>query len=71
MAIRVIFHEYSGDDNEEMNIVLYGCRTFKPNGECFQGEETASILSNSRHPQTLAVSTDSLTRIFIYNIFIY
>ncbi|VDN55914.1 unnamed protein product [Dracunculus medinensis] len=43
------------NDNEEMNIVLYGCRTFKPNGECLQGEETASILSNSRHPQTLAL----------------
>ncbi|VDK47620.1 unnamed protein product [Gongylonema pulchrum] len=38
-----------------MNMVLYGCRTVDSGGRCLQGEEMASILSNSRHPQTLAL----------------
>lgn len=55
VAVKVIFHEYSGEDNQEMNMVLYGCRTVGSKGYCLEGEEMASILSNSRHPQTLAV----------------
>ncbi|VDM42422.1 unnamed protein product [Toxocara canis] len=55
MAVKAIFHEYSGDDNEEMNMVLYGCRRLERDGKCEHGEEMASILSNSRHPQTLAL----------------
>ncbi|VDK41912.1 unnamed protein product [Anisakis simplex] len=57
MAIQAIFHDYSGEDNDEMNMVLYGCRRFKTDDSCEVGEQMASIVSNSRHPQTLAVAS--------------
>ncbi|CAJ0584847.1 unnamed protein product, partial [Mesorhabditis spiculigera] len=53
LEVRAIFHELSGENNEEMNMVLYGCRTRESDGKCVAGEELISIMSNSRHPQTL------------------
>ncbi|CAJ0959151.1 unnamed protein product, partial [Mesorhabditis belari] len=53
LEVRAIFHELSGENNEEMNMVLYGCRVRDSSGDCQPGEQLISILSNSRHPQTL------------------
>ncbi|CAD6195435.1 unnamed protein product [Caenorhabditis auriculariae] len=51
--VRPIYHGYSGEQNEEMNIVLYGCVHENWDGGCPVGEEWVVIMSNSRHPQTL------------------
>ncbi|CAA98143.1 LiPocalin-Related protein [Caenorhabditis elegans] len=50
---RSIYHGYSGEQNEEMNMVLYGCLDGNDNGGCKIGDELVLIMSNSRHPQTL------------------
>uniref|UniRef100_A0A1I7U7G1 MAM domain-containing protein n=1 Tax=Caenorhabditis tropicalis TaxID=1561998 RepID=A0A1I7U7G1_9PELO len=65
---RPIYHGYSGEQNEEMNMVLYGCLDGNDNGfriksyksyikfvagGCKIGDELVLIMSNSRHPQTL------------------
>ncbi|PAV73665.1 hypothetical protein WR25_18836 [Diploscapter pachys] len=51
--MRPIYHGYSGEQNEEMNMVLYGCNRETSDGGCPIGEELVLIMSNSRHPQTL------------------
>ncbi|CAI2351672.1 unnamed protein product [Caenorhabditis sp. 36 PRJEB53466] len=51
--LRPIYHGYSGEQNEEMNIVLYGCLDGNDDGGCKIGDELVLIMSNSRHPQTL------------------
>ncbi|CAB3406307.1 unnamed protein product [Caenorhabditis bovis] len=51
--LRPIYHGYSGDNNEEMNMVLYGCLDGNDDGGCIVGDELVLIMSNSRHPQTL------------------
>ncbi|GMT26269.1 hypothetical protein PFISCL1PPCAC_17566 [Pristionchus fissidentatus] len=55
MFLRVIFHTLSGEKNEEMNMVMFGCRNRNSDGSCAPADVSASILSNSRHPQTLAL----------------
>lgn len=51
--LRPIYHGYSGEQNEEMNMVLYGCLDGNDDGGCKIGDELVLIMSNSRHPQTL------------------
>ncbi|WKY03789.1 hypothetical protein Q1695_005053 [Nippostrongylus brasiliensis] len=53
MGLRGIYHDYSGEQNEEMNMVVYGCSQDDGYGNCLPDEELVMIMSNSRHPQTL------------------
>ncbi|CAI4227906.1 unnamed protein product [Auanema sp. JU1783] len=53
MSLFPIFHGYSGEQNEEMNMVLYGCSKRDKDKKCERGEELVMVMSNSRHPQTL------------------
>ncbi|EPB76602.1 hypothetical protein ANCCEY_04311 [Ancylostoma ceylanicum] len=53
MGLRAIYHDYSGEQNEEMNMVIYGCSQDDGYGNCMPNEELVMIMSNSRHPQTL------------------
>ncbi|PIO61655.1 hypothetical protein TELCIR_16816, partial [Teladorsagia circumcincta] len=53
MGLRGIYHDYSGEQNEEMNMVIYGCSQDDGYGNCLPNEELVMIMSNSRHPQTL------------------
>ncbi|CAI5448220.1 unnamed protein product [Caenorhabditis angaria] len=53
LYLRPMYHGYSGEQNEEMNMVLYGCLDGIKNGGCKVGDEVVLIMSNSRHPQTL------------------
>ncbi|KAK6747148.1 hypothetical protein RB195_000396 [Necator americanus] len=53
MGLRAIYHDYSGEQNEEMNMVVYGCSQDDGYGNCKPNEELVMIMSNSRHPQTL------------------
>ncbi|CAJ0602862.1 unnamed protein product [Cylicocyclus nassatus] len=57
MGLRAIYHDYSGEQNEEMNMVVYGCSQDDGYGNCMPNEELVMIMSNSRHPQTLQFKT--------------
>ncbi|KAE9420957.1 hypothetical protein Angca_000251, partial [Angiostrongylus cantonensis] len=53
VGLRAIYHDYSGEENTEMNMVVYGCALDDGYGNCLPNEELVIIMSNSRHPQTL------------------